>query len=580
MKNILSYSISHGSTPTSQKTLKVKYTLSILMLVGALISCNNDDAGMDAGGGGGTGGFPKTDISGYDPDDIPSKSDPLPNLLADESFENGEWFACGDAEIVQDASAHTGDQMAVIGNNAVCEAADVPFFSTRNAILIQALNLEQLPELLTVSFWIKADTVIPEGALTVYLSNSEERFLGSLAGGQRLVSYFNEENISSEWLQVKLYFENDGGVLFLSDSPPFSLVFQLEVESGYDQPIAISIDDVKVSAADETFVQPEPLPDALADATGDGRILFLNNTANAVSTMRPSGKSLVNHDGIPVEFLGSIPQWFNERNITIAQKVFNPENPESLDIVPAAGSQVFRYDLVGRGEEIIYETAGDPGRFSETNTADNKDAIDIEVRRTSWDLERNRGALSVCGRARSPLGVSDDVCTITIVDSDDFNIINEELRGFNAVWSSDGKLAYYTNEGIYLAEVNGGGVSTELVRPQTSIGGLKQEVDFSPDGSQLVFAESAGGVTLVNGELKTMFTISTLDLATGTVKPLLNVDHGTLSNNLSWSPDGNFILYTLGITEERSQIWWLEVVTGKTGPLTTTIDASFAYWQK
>ncbi|WP_430909529.1 hypothetical protein [Maribacter sp. 2-571] len=553
----------------------VAYLSAVLILFNA---CGSDD--MDPSGENPQGGFPETDLSGYDADRIPAKSDPLPNLLQDDSFEGNEWFACGGASIATDANAYSGSQTAILENDAICETADAPFFTTRNAILMQTLDIQQLPELLTISFWIRADTALPEGALKLYMTNSQEGFLGSLAGGQGIVSYFDESKIGSEWRQIKLYYENDGDSFFLSNSPPFSLVFQLEVEIGYTEPIRLYIDDVKLSSEDETFTQPEPLPEGLQNYAGSSRILFLNDSNNTISSMEPNGQNVVNHSQIPLEFINSIPQWYGSQEITMAQKTFNPANPGDLEIVPASGTDLFRYNLVTNDEEVVYQTIGDPGRFTFTNDPDNREAIDIEVRRTSWDLPNDRGALTVCGRSRNPGFVSDDVCSINIVDTNDFSVINDELRGFNAVWSSRGQLAYYGSDGIYVADVNGASVNTELVHPQTGIGTLMQEVDWNPAGDQLVFAESAGGVTFLNGALINMFTISTLDVNNGTITPLLNVDHGALITNLSWSPDGEYIVYTLSVSENASQIWWLEVATGKTGPLTNTLNARYAYWSK
>ncbi len=551
----------------------------LLLALSFSISCGSDDMGS-INDGPPLGEFPETGVSGYNTDDLPSKETPLPNLLNDSGFENNEWFLCGDAAFVESPSAHSGNQMATLGNNAICEQASVPFFSTRNAILIKPLEVEELPALLTVSFWIKADTSLPDGALTVYLTNGQDRFLASLAGGDRLVSYFDAQKIGSEWLQIKLYYENDGDSIFISNSPPFSLAFELEVENGYTQPIRFYIDDVKVSAADETFTQPEPLPEGLLNYAGDSRILFFDNGDNTIASMEPNGQNVVAHDLISREFLNSIPQWYDKNNATASQKMFYPENPGDLEIVPASGTDLVLYDVLGNTSETIYQTIGDPGRFSFNGSEDNKEAIDIEVRRTNWDLARNRGALSICGRARTPSFVSDDLCTITILDTNDFSILNEELRGFNAVWSSQGQLAYYNDNGIYTATISGTTATSSLVYQGTGSNSIKQEVDWSPDGNSLVFAETIGGVTLVDGSLQNMFTISIIDIQNNTATPLLNVDQGRLGTNLSWSPDGNYILYTVYSSNTQSKLWWLEVATGKTGPLTTSLNAASGYWRK
>lgn len=105
-------------------------------------------------------------------------------------------------------------------------------------------------------------------------------------------------------------------------------------------------------------------------------------------------------------------------------------------------------------------------------------------------------------------------------------------------------------------------------------------MDWSPDETQLVFAKTGAGSTVVNGEIASIYSIKTLDIATGEEKTLLQVDHGSLIGNLSWSPDGDFIVYSLNVDGGNAQIWWLEVATGKTGPITNTINGYGATWRK
>lgn len=58
---------------------------------------------------------------------------------------------------------------------------------------------------------------------------------------------------------------------------------------------------------------------------------------------------------------------------------------------------------------------------------------------------------------------------------------------------------------------------------------------------------------------------------------VLVADHGEISNP-TWSPDGKFILYNLD-TKRGSDIWWFEVATGKTGPLTRDGHSADATWR-
>ena len=282
---------------------------------------------------------------------------------------------------------------------------------------------------------------------------------------------------------------------------------------------------------------------------------------------------------IDVSTVDGLPQWFGN-NVVLSQKVFNPDAPADINVVPGGGSDVTRYDLASSRGEVAFQTVGQPGVYFFSGSFDNRPALDIEVRRTAWDSERNRGIINVCARNRSPEGVqSDDICYLYLVDATTFEELNTEVNGFAPKWSSSGQLAYYYDNQLFVAEVSGSSITPRTVYRS---GSLLQALDWSPNGSLLVFAERASFSSLFNdGVAKDIdiYTIRVLDVVSGRSNVLLQVDHGSLGANISWSPDGDFIVYTL-LTEEKTQVWWLEVATGRTGPITTTTDGYAASWQK
>ncbi len=553
--------------------MKYLATLFIALLILSCQSDNESDVNNPNG--------PEiSDEASYDPSLIPPPNDPLPNLLTNAGFENDDaWLFCGDVNIVSSPDAFAGSQMAELANGSFCQEAKKPFFTSRNAIMIQPLNIDELPELLTISFWIKSDGSLPENGLRIFIANSPSSFLNSLAGGASVVSYFSEESISNDWTQVKLYYEKEDS-FFISNEAPLSLVFQLETSLSYQEPFKIYIDEVKVSDGHESFTQLQPMPEGLINYESDKSILFFNNTTGKIATMHPNGERVINFNQIPTEFLAGIPSWFSNTLITVPEKIFNPSNPSSTNTIPASGTDVFNYAVEGGEGTLIYQTIGDPGFYSIPLDPNNKEAIDIEVRRTAWDLERNRGALTVCARSRLTAVTSDDICNIVIVNKNDFSEIAVIEKGFNPSWSSTGRLAYYYDNTIFIADIAGNTVNTTTLHENSAIGGLLQEVDWSPDGTKIAFAEKGGGVSFVNGTLISFFTIKTLEVATGKISSILAIDHGQLRTNLSWSPDGKYIIYSLQTDTDKSEIWWLEIASGKTGPITNTIEASFGYWQK
>ena len=107
--------------------------------------------------------------------------------------------------------------------------------------------------------------------------------------------------------------------------------------------------------------------------------------------------------------------------------------------------------------------------------------------------------------------------------------------------------------------------------------GILSALDFSPDGESLIFAEQDGGSTIIDGRPVAVFNIKRLDLATGRVEVLTQVDQGVLLSHLEWAPSGPYVLYTL--QRDTVEIWWLDTRTGATGPLTNTLNASFGFWR-
>jgi len=540
-------------------------------------SCQSDDM-TEAGD---TAPQP-TGESSYDPNLIPPKDTPADNLLNNPSFESdGDWFLCGDVAIETSIQSNTGTKTLFMGNRVVCEDADDPFFTTRNAILIQTLPVTELPEVITVSFWIRTTTGIPEDAFRVYLTNEPEKFLNSLAGGDGLISYFDETSFTSEWSQIKLFYERDDTNLFIRNDGTLSLVFQLEPSKSYDADILLELDDIKVSAGTEQFTQPEPLPEGLVAASDNERILFRNLSDGTISSMRANGDDVVNYAGIPTDLLAGIPSWYDGEVISVTEKTFNPLTSPDPGTISASGTDVKHYPINGGEAAMVYQTVGEPGLDTGIpDNPNNKEAIDIEVRRMAWNQTENLGALTICARSRFSLFTSDDVCNIVLVNRETFEEVGTIENGFNAVWSSTGRLAYYWDNAIFIAEATNGTNTGRQVYRNTTISGLLQEVDWSPDGNKLVFAEKGNGAGFINGSFQTFYTIKTIDVNTDEVEVLLLVDHGMLSTNLSWSPDGKYVFYSLTQASEQTKIWWLEVATGRTGPLTTKIEATSAYWLK
>lgn len=547
-------------------------TLPLLLLF-LLLSCSSDNDGPDNGGLVGSG------VPVYDETLLPESDPPLPNLISNGDFESaGGWTNCGGARFEQRDFATSGDQVLVMDARSVCEAG-----ASRNIVAAATQEIDLpggISDVLTISFQVRAEGAIPSLAFDVYLSNAVGESFQTF-GGYRITSITQGADEAPGWNLITLLVARSQIENSIEASPLF-LTFQFR---GSDEVTATTIylDDVRVTNGFQQTVQAAPMPDALANYAGDSRILFYKLTTEdqTVASMRPNGTDMIVYNQIPAATVEGAPRWFNEGQITLAQKEFYPKLPSDPSIQPGGGTNVIKYNLANGNEELVYQTIGDPGKFLFQDAFENRAALDFEVRRTAWDPERNRGVLCACGRNRSPQFElnTDDICKLFIIDATTNEIINNEVNGFAPEWSTSGKLAYYYADKIYTATVLDGGQLNPTVVYEGPA--LLQALDWSPDETQLVIAELGSGSAVINGEIESIYTIKLLDVATGQTENLLRVDHGNVQPNLSWSPDGAFIIYSLNLDDGGgAQIWWLEVATGQTGPITNTVSAYAASWRK
>ena len=85
--------------------------------------------------------------------------------------------------------------------------------------------------------------------------------------------------------------------------------------------------------------------------------------------------------------------------------------------------------------------------------------------------------------------------------------------------------------------------------------------------------ETGGKFIDFNGSQIYANGIKVLDLNTGKKREITLVDFGEIDPMLSWSNDGRYIFYSVRLLSGQKQIWWSEVATGATGPITNTINA-------
>jgi len=126
-------------------------------------------------------------------------------------------------------------------------------------------------------------------------------------------------------------------------------------------------------------------------------------------------------------------------------------------------------------------------------------------------------------------------------------------------WSPDGTaLAFAGAAGLYVVTVSSGEV--RLVASNPLPGTVTGPVSWSPTSGTVAYF--VGEPRRVEGYDQTAFTATAVDLATGTVTPLLDAGHcfcvGLPAPSLTWSPDGTVI--AVATTTDNEQSWGVYVV--------------------
>jgi len=488
--------------------------LAVLYLLLILISgCVTDDSN-DFGG---DGGLPQSNVSSYDESIVNFNGDTQENLLKNGSFESGsdEWVICGNTSI-KEGNAKDGEKYLELGTEGECELYQHPYNSI-NANAYIPLNIDSTPDMVYISFYAKTSKPMDmlNAPFSISLLGNTNIYTNDFTF--RAVTFENilSDVIEEGWTKIKFSIEKNKIVEYLGNL--VSKWLYIEVTSSEN--IKIAFDDIKVTFKEEV-TQPSPMPDALKNYSGNSHILMVNRDKNVVATVRPNGQSLVNYDNISTELISSAPYWFANNQISLAKKTFNPSGTNTdATVVPASQSELYFIDLMSGTENLIYETFGSPGRYEFNGAPNNIMATDVEIYRTAWDSKTTLGALTVCSRNRNGIGfVSDDVCKIYIVNEKG-ELLNDEIFGFDAKWSSTGKLAYVWQNVLYVAEVNGNNVSTTAV--YESKAGIENVVDWSPDGSSVVLLERGGDVINFNGELEWAFAIKVLNLNASNKKEIV-----------------------------------------------------------
>ena len=527
--------------------------------------------------------LPVSTSSAYNPSEVPVKRPLEQNLIADGTFEtdvDSNWQFCGSASVRSSPQASEGSNTLLLSSNGEkCVEGDGIFSDGTNAVASTMINLDYSPEQLYITFDIKASARISDLILEIPFrirlhDESDNLNLENYFSGAEFLN-IHDDIVSEHWTRIRYKLDNDEFSGLVENSIPK----QLTIYFSFSDPVDVELDNLRLTVAREV-TQADPMPESLLNNPGNQPLAFTNITDSGVATMLANGSNLVTHNDVSNSALVSAPAWYSDNQITYGLTTFSDPIANG-SVIAAAQSELFLHNLSTGQSSIIFDTTGSPGLYNFSNDPNNTDALDVQVKRVSWDNTQNIGAISICANVRSFAFVGDDICRINIVDSNaNFLHGSLEIGGYDSAFSSTGKLAYVQPGSFDMPpRIN---IMDDPVNAPDNIRTIYESdlnfgdtVEWSPDAQSIIFLERAGDL-LPSGVY--VESIKEINVNTGVVRELLIADHGDTYASLSWGDNG-YIVYSLFIASEDdpsvglNQIWWLDPRTGKTGPITTSIGA-------
>lgn len=507
------------------------------------------------------------------------------NLLANTGFESSAaWSLCGSAQIVQAGQAGVTAAMVRSGQRALRltytanNKCGEPVFDPDGAAT-QSLAIPANAPAVTVSFWYSR-VGNPVWPVKVSIATP---------GGFGYLTQVNVDNLPG-WHQFRYELTTSQ----LQRVRGQTLVIELASEYdalGSNQPDApmpgFYIDDVSVVAATErTGASARP-----ADFPAAGRpIVYLDAALDGIARL--------NADGSGAERIYSAttrptaPVWSNRGDrVAVIEGWLNPENNTDVTVNPAFISKIVVISTNGSGAREVLRTTGLPGVRPVSPTPGNPErpALDVEASYVTWSPDDQTLAVSLCARNRSQSGSSSDpTCWVEL-----FDVASGQSRGrfepaFAPRWGGTNRLIYVHNDsysdkpqGVYEVDMGANPPAERLLIP-----GMGRKFDpsfytdrvpaWSPDGQRFVTVRNLDGYHYEGTTFVVHYAIMLFDRDAPTGRQIMLADHGT-PTDLRWTSNDNFLIYTL-FKGNRADIWWLDLRSGATGPLTTNGASVAADW--
>ncbi|MCU0495638.1 MAG: hypothetical protein MUD01_28975 [Chloroflexaceae bacterium] len=511
------------------------------------------------------------------------------SLITNAGFENGSaaWDLCGSAQIVQAGSPGVTAAMVYSGQRALRltytedNRCGSPVFDPHGAAA-QSFQLPANAESVTVSFWYSR-VGNPVWPVRVNLAEIDgfgfltELSVENLTGWHQFRHQLTAEQVEQvrgKTVELKLesIFSTATADVPDADNPGFY------------------IDDVRVvGTVERTGESPRP-----ADLRSDGSspIVYLDAQLGGVARMNADGsgaRKIYQSAMTPLS-----PAWSSRGDrVVVIQGSLTPEDTSDVKVNNAFISIIRVFSPNGSGARDLLRTAGLPGFRPTVPTPGDPErpALDVTASFVTWAPDDRTIAVSLCARNRLKNGsASDPICWIELFDTATGQSRGKFEPGFAPKWSSTNRILYQNDDslrdkpvGIYEVNVGAGSAEQLLVpgtgRPLRPSFYTDRFPTWSPDGSKFVTVRNIDGYHRDgSGSIVAHYGIMLFDRNELIGRQILLIDQGDSPGNLSWSPDGNFILYSL-YQGQGADVWWLDTRTGATGRLTTNGASVAADWR-
>lgn len=370
-------------------------------------------------------------------------------------------------------------------------------------------------------------------------------------------------------------FTPDGSaVLFTSRRATFSnryaQLFTVPVKGGLEQQLPIPNASEATYSPDGAYIAYNPLFPAFYTwkhyRGGTHSVIWLfNNSSHSVERIpQPEGRC----NDVDAMWMGDKIFFRSDRNGEFNLFSYDPRSKAVTQLTshndfPVLGAK-------SGGGRIIYEQAGylhilEPktNQHHKLTIGVSADLVETRPRYVSGNQYIRNWSLSPTG-ARVALEFRGEIITVPAEKGDPRNLTNTPgVNERSPVWSPDGKsIAYFSDEtGEYQLYIRGQEGRDEPRRIKIDGAGFYDDPVWSPDSQKIAFTDNS-------------FSLFLMDVKTGSIKKVASqymyAPQGVNGPSIyhSWSPDSNWIAYTLSGKADIQSVYVYSLAQDKSFPVT------------